>query len=137
MITQISVFLENESGRLAEVTKTLNDAKVNLRAITIADAAEYGILRLVPDEPRKALAALEAADFTARATDVIAVEVADKPGELYRVMDLFRKNDVNIEYLYASLEKNRDNAVIIFKVEDAARGMQIIEANGLVAVSKF
>jgi hypothetical protein len=137
VITQISVFLENESGRLAEVTKTLNDAKVNLRAITIADAAEYGILRLVPDEPRKALAALEAADFTARATDVIAVEVADKPGELYRVMDLFRKNDVNIEYLYASLEKNRDNAVIIFKVEDAARGMQIIEANGLVAVSKF
>lgn len=137
MITQISVFLENEAGRLAEVTKILNDAKVNLRALTIADAAEYGILRFVPDDSRKALSALEASQFTARATEVLAVEVADEPGELYRVMDLFRKNDLNIEYLYASLEKNRDGAVIIFKVEDAERGMRIVEENGLTVVSNF
>ena len=133
-IKQISVFLENVSGRLAEVTKILAESGINLRAITIADTADFGILRIVSDAPDKALTVLEGAGFTARATDVLAVEVEDRPGGLASVMEIFNLNKVNIEYLYASLEKNNDKAVVVFKVEDIAHGLKIIEENGLSPV---
>ena len=136
-IKQISVFLENVSGRLAEVTKILSSGGINLRAITIADTADFGILRIVCDNPDKALKVLEENGFTARETEVLAVEVADKPGGLAEVMEIFNRNKVNIEYLYTSLEKNRDNAAIIFKVEDTVHGQKIIEENGLTAVTTF
>ena len=136
-IKQISVFLENVSGRLAEVTKIMSSGGVNLRAITIADTADFGILRIVSDNPEQTLKILEDNGFTARVTEVLAVEIEDKPGGLARVMDIFFNNDVNIEYLYASLEKNRDNAVVIFKVEDIMHGQKIIKENGLTAISAF
>ena len=136
-IKQISVFLENVSGRLAEVTRVLSDGGVNLRAITIADTADFGILRIVSDNPDETLVLLENAGFTARVTEVLAVEIEDKPGGLSNVMDIFYKNQVNIEYLYASLEKNQDNAVVIFKVEDIEHGQKIISENGLTAISIF
>ena len=136
-IKQISVFLENVSGRLAEVTRILSDGGVNLRAITIADTADFGILRIVCDNPDAALEVLDKNDFTARETEVLAVEVADSPGGLAGVMEIFQKNKVNIEYLYTSLEKNRDNAAIIFKVEDVAYGQKIIQENGLTVVTTF
>ncbi len=136
-IKQISVFLENVSGRLAEVTKILSGGGINLRAITIADTADFGILRIVCGNPDKALVILEKAGFTARVTEVLAVEVADKPGGLSAVMEIFFKNNVNIEYLYTSLEKNRDNAVVIFKVEDIGHGQKIIRENGLSSITSF
>ncbi len=136
-IKQISVFLENVSGRLAEVTRILSDGGVNLRAITIADTADFGILRIVCDNPDAALEVLDKNEFTARETEVLAVEVADSPGGLAGVMEIFQKNKVNIEYLYTSLEKNRDNAAIIFKVEDVAYGQKIIQENGLTVVTTF
>ena len=136
-IKQVSVFLENVSGRLAEVTRILSEGGINLRAITIADTADFGILRIVSNDPDKTLSILEQKGFTARETDVLAVEVDDAPGGLAKVMDLFFENDVNIEYLYTSLEKNRDNAVIIFKVEDVEHGQKIISENGLSAVDSF
>lgn len=136
-IEQILVFLENVSGRLAEVTQILSGGGINLRAITIADTADFGILRIVSDNPDKALKLLEDGGFTARETDVLGVDVEDKPGGLAKVMDIFRKNSVNIEYLYASLEKNKDNAVVIFKVEDVQHGLKIIEESGLSAIAGF
>ena len=136
-IKQISVFLENVSGRLAEVTKLLSDGGINLRAITIADTADFGILRIVSDNPDATLVILEKNGFTARVTEVLAVEVEDHPGGLAKVMDIFLENKVNIEYLYASLEKNKDNAVIIFKVEDIDHGQKIIADAGLTTVTSF
>jgi len=136
-IKQISVFLENVSGRLAEVTKILSEGNINLRAITIADTADFGILRIVSDDPESTLKILEDSGFTARVTEVLAVEIEDRPGGLARVMEIFFKNNVNIEYLYASLEKNRDNAVVIFKVEDIVHGQKIIDENDLSAISSF
>jgi hypothetical protein len=136
-IKQISVFLENVSGRLAEVTKILSDGGINLRAITIADTADFGILRIVSDSPEDTLKLLEEKGFTARVTEVLAVEIEDRPGGLARVMEIFFNNNVNIEYLYASLEKNRDNAVVIFKVEDIEHGQKIIGENGLTTVTAF
>lgn len=137
IIRQISIFLENVSGRLAEVTKILAKNNINLRAMTIADTADFGILRIVADRPEEALKALVAGGFTAKETDVLGVEVEDRPGGLAHVMEIFQKNRVNIEYLYVSLERNKEKAVVIFKVEDIAHGMKIAEENKLNAVSSF
>ena len=134
---QVSVFLENVSGRLAEVTNLLTQDGINLRAITIADTADFGILRMVSDAPERTLLTLENAGFTARVTEVLAVEVEDKPGGLATVTDVLHRNGVNIEYLYASLEQNRENAVVIFKVEDVELGLRIMEENGLRSISEF
>ena len=136
-IKQISIFLENTAGRIADVTKVLKDSNVNLRAIMIADTADFGILRIITDDSEKALAVLKDAKFTTRTTDVLAVSINDKVGALHDVMALFQTNGINIEYLYASLEKTGDTAIIIFKVEDADKGIKVIEANGLSGIGSF
>ena len=137
IIKQISVFLENVSGRLAEVTKILAAGQVNLRAMTIADTADFGILRIITAHPDKAAEVLTRAGFMAKQTDVLAVEVEDRPGGLAHVLEIFSKNKVNIEYMYASLERSQDKAVIVIKVEDVQRGVKIVEENGLKPVNTF
>jgi hypothetical protein len=136
-IKQISVFLENNAGRLGEVTKTLASAGINIRAISIADTADFGILRLIVNKVDAAVTALNQAGFTTRLTDVAAVEIEDTPGSLARIMELFQKGKVNIEYLYASLEGKTGKAVVIFKLEDHEKGIQIIKENGLSTVDSF
>ncbi|MBS1227568.1 MAG: amino acid-binding domain protein [Proteobacteria bacterium] len=137
IIKQISIFMENTTGRLADVTALLAKSGINLRAISIADTADFGILRMVADQPDAAVALLKAAGFAARETDVIAVEVPDQPGALARIMALFRDEGVNIEYLYASLEHSADQAVIVLKVDDVAAGLAMLEKNGFVTVPSF
>ncbi len=134
-INQISVFLENKSGRLADVTRVLAEGEINLRAMTIADTADFGILRLVVNNPDKAAKILEENGFTIRITKVLGIEIDDKPGGLHKIMELFKENGLNIEYLYASLENKNKKAVVMFKVEDVDLGLKIIESNSLVAIS--
>ena len=134
-VKQISIFLENKSGRLAEVTKLLGDGGINLRAMTIADTADFGILRLIADNTERALKILEDGGFTARVTEVLGVEVPDKPGGLASVMDVFAKNGVTIEYLYVSLEKNENNAIVIFKVGNIQKGMKALQENNFKMIS--
>ena len=136
-IKQISVFFENKPGRLGEVTKVLADAGINLRAISIADTADFGILRLIVNDYEKASAALNEAGFTARITNVAAVEIEDKPGSLAKVMDIFKTASVNIEYLYASLEGKEGKAVVIFKLGDHDKGLELIRENGISLVETF
>ena len=136
-IKQISVFLENNAGRLGEVTRVLADANINIRAISIADTADFGILRLIVDKSGEAIDALAKGGFTTRLSDVVAVEIGDTPGSLARVMELFQKSNVNIEYLYASLEGTAGKAVVIFKLENLEQGLKIVADNGLSMVDKF
>jgi hypothetical protein len=136
-IKQISVFLENNAGRLGEVTRVLADANINIRAISIADTADFGILRLIVDKSAEAIKALTTGGFTTRLSDVVAVEIGDTPGSLARVMELFQKSNVNIEYLYASLEGAANKAVVIFKLENLEQGLKIVADNGLSMVDKF
>lgn len=136
-ITQISIFLENAAGRLAEVTRVLKDGGVNLRALMIADTADFGILRVITDDPERAIRILESAKFTTKTTDVLAVTVSDKVGSLADVLALFEKNGINIEYLYAALDKIGETAVIIFKVDDIEKGLRVVEANGLGTSTRF
>lgn len=136
-IKQISVFLENTTGRLSEVTRTIAQAGINLRAISIADTADFGILRLIVDKTDEAVSALSAAGFTTRQTSVAAVEIDDVPGSLAKLMELFQRSQVNIEYLYASLEGKAGKAVVIFKLEDHEKGFKILKENGLTMAERF
>ena len=136
-LKQLSVFLENTTGRLGEVTSVLAKAQINIRAISIADTAEFGILRLIVNDYEKALKALNANGFTTRVSDVAIVQIDDTPGSLAKVMELFQISKVNIEYLYASLEGKSGKAVIIFKLENHARGMQIITENAFTIAESF
>ena len=137
IIKQISIFMENTTGRLADVTALLAQAGINLRAVSIADTTDFGILRMVADQPDAADRLLKDAGFTARETDVIGVEVPDHPGELARIMALFRDEGVSIEYLYASLEHKEDKAVIVLKVDDTKAGLAMLEKPGFSTIPSF
>ena len=137
IIKQISIFMENTTGRLADITALLAKAGINLRAISIADTTDFGILRMVADQPDAAVALLKSSGFAARETDVIAVEVPDQPGALATIMALFRDEGVGIEYLYASLEHKEDKAVIVIKVDDIAAGLAMLEKHGFATIPTF
>jgi len=137
IIKQISIFMENATGRLADITALLAGEAINLRAISVADTTDFGILRMVADKPADAVRILRQAGFTARETDVIGVEVPDHPGELARIMALFRDANVAIEYLYASLEHRKDKAVIVIKVGDIDAALAMLEKNGCATVHSF
>ena len=136
-IKQISVFLQNISGRLGEVTRVLAKADINLRAVSIADTDDYGILRLIVNKTDEAVAALNSANFTTNLADVVAVEIEDVPGSLANLMGLFEQAQVNIEYLYASLEGQAGKAVVIFKLEDHAKGLKLLSDNGHKIADEF
>jgi len=134
---QISVFLENTTGRLCEVTRTLAKAGINLRALNIADTAEFGILRIIVDKTDEAADILNKAGFTIKITMVAAVEIEDKPGSLDKLMVMIQKFGINIEYLYASLGGNSGKAVVIFKLEDQDKGFALLEKSGLVLADRL
>jgi hypothetical protein len=121
---QISIFLENKAGRLSEVTRILSDAKVNIRALSLADTSDFGVLRLIVDNNVAAEKALKKGGFTVKNTPVVAALVNDRPGGLHGILDLLTKAGVNVEYMYAFVAQSGDNAVMIFrfdKIEDAER----------------
>ena len=136
-INQLSIFLENTTGRICEVTRTLAKAGINLRAISIADTADFGILRLIVDNTEEAAKVLNAAGFTIRQTEVAAVEIDDVPGSLAVLVELFQKSDINIEYLYASLEGKNGKAVVIFKLHDHEKGLALLAKNNLPLADRF
>ena len=128
-VKQISIFLENKSGRLAKVTKVLGENGINIRALSIADTTDFGILRLIVNDPDKAYKVLKEAGFTLGTTDVIAVEVPDVPGGLYQTLQILERAGINIEYLYAFMSVPSHGALVIFRVEDSNAAMQFLEAH--------
>ena len=128
-VEQISVFLENKAGRLADVTRTLAEANVNIRALSLADTSDFGILRLIVDDNDKAKAELKKAGFTVGKTDVVAVEVEDKPGGLYYILRILQKANVNVEYMYAFVQTGGDKAVLIFRFDNLDEAVKILTEN--------
>ena len=130
-VEQISVFLENKSGRLAEVMRVLGSAGINIRALSIADTSDFGILRIIVNDKEKALKALKEKEFTVSKTEVVAVEVPDKPGGLAHILDLLDKQGVNVEYMYAFIERSSDNAVIIFRFDENDKAIKALSGSGI------
>src|SRR5512140_3318317 len=117
-VEQISVFLENKSGRLAEVAGVLASAGINIRALSLADTSDFGILRLIVNDTEKAKKVLKENGFTVGKTEVLAVEVADRPGGIAGILNVLNGGGINVEYMYAFVQKNNDNAIIIFRIDD-------------------
>lgn len=117
-IPQISIFMENRSGRLAHITKALGKNQVNIRAMSLADTSDFGILRLIVNDTDAALSTLKTHGFTVNLSDVIAIRIKDAPGELGRILSIFEELDLNVEYMYAFVQKSLDHAVIIFRFEN-------------------
>jgi len=130
-VKQISVFIENRSGRLREVTKVLGENSINIKALSLADTSDYGILRLIVDQPDAALKALKQANFTLSETNVIAVEVSDEPGGLSNLLDSLDSADINVEYMYAFVEKSSNNAIMIFKIENIENAIKVLTAKNM------
>ena len=126
-VEQLAVFLENKSGRLAAITKVLSDNGINIRALSVADTADFGILRLIVDQTDKAKQVLKDAGFTVGMTNVVAVEVADRPGGLSEVLAVLNQVEINVEYMYAFVEKSGQNAVIIFRFDDADTAIEVLQ----------
>ncbi|MBQ4568302.1 MAG: ACT domain-containing protein [Desulfovibrio sp.] len=131
---QISVFLENRAGRLAEVTDTLAQAGINIRALSLADTSDFGILRLIVCDHEKAKAVLKEKGFTLGRTSVVAVEVPDQPGGLNSVLELVSANGINVEYMYALAQRISDNAVMIFRFDKVEQAADLLEEKGFTIV---
>lgn len=130
-VEQISVFLENKSGRLAEVTDVLANAGINIRALSLADTADFGILRLIVNDTERAKQVLKDNGFTVGKTEVIAVEVPDRPGGLAGILDVLKERGVNVEYMYAFVQKSKENAIIIFRFDEIEKAIEGLTTAGV------
>ncbi|MEE4608490.1 MAG: ACT domain-containing protein [Desulfobacteraceae bacterium] len=131
---QISIFLENKAGRLAEVTEILAKAEVNIRALALADTSDFGVLRLIVDDNQKAESALKQGGFTVSKTDVVAVEVDDRPGGLHHILELRQNAGINVEYMYAFVQHSGANAVMIFRFDQPDEALKVLSADGLKVI---
>jgi hypothetical protein len=126
-VEQISIFLENKSGRLAEVTEVLAKAGINIRALSLADTTDFGILRLIVNDGEKAKAVLKENAFTVGKTEVVAIEVPDRPGGLAGMLNALKGEGINVEYMYAFVQKSGENAIIIFRFDDTEKAIAVLQ----------
>jgi hypothetical protein len=131
-VEQISIFLENKSGRLADVADTLAGAGINIRALSLADTTDFGILRLIVNDTEKAKQVLKDNGFTVGKTEVIAVEVPDRPGGLAHILTVMKNEGTNVEYMYAFVQRSGGNAVIIFRFDEIEKAIQALQKAGVV-----
>ena len=130
-VEQISVFIEKKSGRLAEVTRVLGESGINIRALSLADTSDFGILRLIVNDCESANRVLKEQGFTVSKTEVVAVEVPDQPGGLTRILQVLDSEGINVEYMYAFVERCGGNAVIIFRFDESDRAIRALLTKGL------
>jgi len=135
VVKQISIFLENKSGRLAEVTKILGENSIDISALSIADTTHFGILRLIVNKPEKAEEILKQNGFTVSSTSVIAIGVQDRPGGLAKALEILDKESIGIEYMYAFVSKKEDEALVILRVEDPDNAITTLKGNGISVLS--
>jgi hypothetical protein len=135
-VKQISIFLENKKGRLYEALKVLAEGGINIRALAIADTSDFGILRLIVNDPEKAKSAFENAGFTVKITPVLAVEVDDRPGGLAEVLKYLYDADINVEYTYAFVEKSGEKAVVVLRTNNLDKTISLLKEKGITLLSE-
>ncbi|MDD5448805.1 MAG: amino acid-binding protein [Actinomycetota bacterium] len=132
---QISVFLENESGRLLELARELGEHGINIRALCVADTYDFGVVRMIVDDPDRAREALLAKGFTVKETVVVAVEVKDEPGGLAGVLHPLVEQEMNVEYVYSFIGKKDETAIVIIRVDEAEQAAGALKAANYKVVS--
>ena len=130
-VKQISVFVENKPGQLSEFTKLLEKHNIDLRALSIADTEDFGILRVIVDDSYKTVCMLKEEGYVCSVTPVLAVEIPDRPGSLVKVLDALADGGVNLEYTYAFLARKKNSAYMIFRVADNARAVEVLNQQGI------
>lgn len=135
-IKQLSVFVENKPGRLADITNSIAKAEINIRAICIADTSNFGILRLIVDKPEEACEVLRKEGITVSLTNVIAIGIDDEAGAFAKAVTLLSKNDISIEYAYAFTSRTKNKAFVILRVNDNANAEKIFTENNIPVIKE-
>jgi len=135
-LTQISIFLENRKGRLYDVCSLLGKNKMNIRALTVAESEQFGILRIVVDKPEATAALLKKHGFVASLTDIVAVEVADKPGGLADILKVFSASDINVEYMYGFVERKSDKAILVFRFDEPDKAIELLRKKKIKVIGR-
>ena len=133
LLKQLSVFVENQPGRLSAIINRLAENHVNLSALSLADTSGFGVLRLIADKPEIAQEALREEGVISKSTDVLAVTIDDTPGSLTCVLDLLSENGISVEYMYAFSAKQENKALMVFKVDALQKAEELLRAKGFTA----
>ncbi len=136
-IYQISVFIENKPGRLVEIIGALSDNNIDIRALSVADTTDFGILRIIVNEPEKAIEVLKAEGVTVSKTQVIAVLLDDQTGALKNVLAILNEEGISVEYAYAFITHSKKHASVVLRVEDNERAIKVLSAKGVSFVEKI
>lgn len=136
LVMQLSVFLENRVGRLNEILSILSNNNINIRALSLAEKSDYGVLRLIVQDTDKAVEVLKKANVSVNLTPVMAAEVTDKPGGLLDIMEYLKNNNINVEYMYAFVEKSEDKAVVVIRVEETEEAEKILKEKNVKLLNK-
>ena len=134
-VKQLSVFAENKNGSIYEITNTLSAAGINIRAFSIADTQNYGILRLIVNDPRAAALALSNDGRIVSVTDVVSVQIPDEEGGLTELLRVLSEADIAVEYLYAFVASPAAHAYVVLRVEDNAKTEELLKSNGFVLLT--
>ncbi|MBE6984109.1 MAG: hypothetical protein E7434_00580 [Ruminococcaceae bacterium] len=135
MLKQLSVFLQNKAGRIASITNTLSEAGIDLRALSIADTTDFGILRMLVSDISAAKEILSKENCIISVNEVAVVAVPDEPGGLARILSLMAQEHIDIEYMYSLIERSAKEAYMVFRVSDEPKLLEMLEKNGLHSVS--
>lgn len=135
-IKQLSIFMENKPGRMARVAKALGDAGVNIRALTIAEAGDFGVVRMVVDDTDRGYKVLREEGFTVTETDVLAVEIKDSPGGLFEIANTLGENNINVDYAYAFVTAKAERAMLILRVDDVSGATRVLNEAGVRIATK-
>lgn len=136
-VAQVSVFLENRSGGLADVVDALARASIDIKALSLADMADFGILRLIVDDPERTKTILKTAGFTAEVTRVVAVEIPDRPGGLAETLAALKRQAINVEYMYSAARKNGERAVVILRVDEVGKAIGALRDAGVKVLDRL
>ena len=134
-VKQVSVFLENRAGRLANIVSNLGDSGISIRAISLADTSNFGILRLIVDNTDSAVRLLKDRGFTVRVTDVLAVRVDDKPGALGKILQIIENAGLNLEYIYGLSDHLKDSAILVMRFDDMEKGIPELQNHAVECLS--
>ena len=135
-IKQLTVFVENRKGTMVSVTDILSQNNINIRALSIAETQNFGILRLIVNDNETAVKALEEKDYMIKAIDVVGVKIGDAPGKLTAALDVLDKADINVEYLYAFMTRTEKHAYVVLRVEDNVAAESVLEKAGFHLITE-